>query len=233
MYAYKAILLIPAAICALAGCNMIKTPEPPPNTTITETPARQLPPRSAPRPPKPAPAPAAPAQRPKHQTPQPAAQPALAAETRQKTERSLATHQTEFDAAQKNRATNISRAAETINGKTVQPGETFSYNETVGPTIEKRGYKKDIIFVDGEKKEGVGGGVCQVSTTLFNAAESAGLEILERHDHSRPVTYAPTGKDAATSYGGIDFKFKNNKLFPIKIIATADNGKITVSLNQA
>ena len=143
----------------------------------------------------------------------------------------LASHETEFNEKETNRGNNISRAAQTINGHIVQPGETFSYNETVGPTNERRGYKKSTIFVEGEKKKGVGGGVCQVSTTLFNAAEDAGMTILERHDHSRPVDYAESGEEAATSYGGIDFKFKNEKSHPIVIHCSVGDGKIKVTIN--
>jgi len=143
----------------------------------------------------------------------------------------LATHETEFNAKEKNRKNNIARAAAAIDGHIVQPGEVFSYNETVGPTNERRGYKKGIIFVKGEKKEGVGGGVCQVSTTLYNAVDNAGLEILERHDHSRPVTYAEEGDEAATSYGGIDFKFKNDKSFPVMIHSSVNKGTISVTIS--
>ncbi|MCL2840404.1 MAG: VanW family protein [Defluviitaleaceae bacterium] len=142
----------------------------------------------------------------------------------------IGSHETEFDTDSKNRATNITVAAESINGHIVHPGQVFSFNETVGPTIQRRGYKKDIIYVDGEKKKGFGGGVCQVSTTIFNAAESAGMTIVERHDHSRPVGYAKPGKEAATSYGGIDFKFKNEKTHPVVIHCTTKNGKIYATI---
>jgi len=149
----------------------------------------------------------------------------------QQSKKELASHETEFNAKETNRGNNIARAAQSINGHVVQPGQTFSYNETVGPTNERRGYKKSTIFIEGEKKKGVGGGVCQVSTTLFNAAEDAGMTILERHDHSLPVTYAKSGEEAATSYGGIDFKFKNEKPYPIVINCTVGNGKIKVTIN--
>ncbi|MCL2405885.1 MAG: VanW family protein [Defluviitaleaceae bacterium] len=142
----------------------------------------------------------------------------------------LASHKTEFDANDKSRTTNITRASSSINGHIVQPGETFSYNQTVGPTIERRGYKEGTIFVQGEKKKGFGGGVCQVSTTLSIAADEAGMTIVERHDHSLPVTYAKEGEEAATSYGGIDFKFKNDKPHPVVIKSCVEGGTITVSL---
>jgi len=145
----------------------------------------------------------------------------------------LATHKTEFNAKDENRATNITRASSSINGQVVKPGETFSYNQTVGPTIERRGYEESTIYVDGEKKKGFGGGVCQVSTTLSIAADNAGMTITERHDHSRPVSYAKEGDEAATSYGGIDFKFKNEKPFPVVINSSVEGGTITVSICEA
>ena len=145
----------------------------------------------------------------------------------------LASHVTEYDANDKNRAHNIALAAKNIDGHVVKPGETFSFNEVNGPTGRNRGYKKSTIFIDGEKHKNYGGGVCQVSTTLFNAAERAGMTILERHDHSLPVGYAAKGKDAATSYGGLDFKFKNDKPHPIVINSTTDNGTVTVKISGA
>ncbi|MCL2360229.1 MAG: VanW family protein [Defluviitaleaceae bacterium] len=147
--------------------------------------------------------------------------------------RVLGTHTTEFNEKEENRVNNITRASNSINGHVIQSGETFSYNQTIGPTIERRGYKKGIIFVDGEKKEGVGGGVCQVSTTLSIAAEEAGMTITERHDHSRPVSYAEEGDEAATSYGVIDFKFKNEKPFPVVINSTVQGGMISVDIREA
>jgi vancomycin resistance protein YoaR len=89
------------------------------------------------------------------------------------------------------------------------------------------------VFNQGKESKGYGGGVCQVSSTLFNTAEKAGLEIVERHRHSKRVYYVPKGKDAATSYGGVDFKFKNTLAYPIKINARADDEKVTVSVIKA
>ena len=148
-------------------------------------------------------------------------------------QRELASHKTEFDTKAEGRANNITRASGSINGKVVKPGETFSYNETVGPTIESRGYEEGVIFVEGEKKKGFGGGVCQVSTTLSIAADNAGLTIIERHDHSLPVSYAKEGEEAATSYGGIDFKFKNELGFSVVINSSVEGGNITVSICEA
>ena len=145
----------------------------------------------------------------------------------------LSEFSTEFNPKDKNRANNLHLAASAINGAVVPPGEVFSYNETVGPTGEKYGYKKATIFIKGKKSKGYGGGVCQVSSTLFNAADLAGLEIVERHDHSRDVDYVPDGRDAATSYGGVDMKFKNTLAFPIKLSVTIMEGKITAEIWRA
>jgi len=147
--------------------------------------------------------------------------------------RELASHQTTFELSDEGRATNINKASSTINNHVVNSGETFSYNETVGPTIERRGYKEAVIFVEGEKEKGFGGGVCQVSTTLAIAADNAGMTITERHDHSRPVSYAQEGDEAATSYGGIDFKFKNEKPHPVIIHSKVEGGTITVTISEA
>ena len=244
-------LFIPAALLTitLSGCGVANHNNQPQRATPVRTSAqvnrpvdnvqRELPPPlpesrvAAPRQAVPVPsgAPARQRQRPQQIEQPEVAIPANQVEARNPVE--LATHETSFNVKEKDRNSNIERAAKTINGHIVQPGEVFSYKETVGPTNEKRGYKKGTIFVKGEKVEGVGGGVCQVSTTLYNAAANAGMTILERHDHSRPVTYAEEGEDAAISYGGIDFKFKNDKPFPVRINANAakEQGTISVTIS--
>ncbi|MCL2578128.1 MAG: VanW family protein [Defluviitaleaceae bacterium] len=147
---------------------------------------------------------------------------------------SAAHYETNFDTKDKGRASNVALAASTINNTIIQPGETFSFNDTIGSTTQERGYKKSIIFVDGKKSEGYGGGVCQVSTTLCNAAHRAGMTIIERHDHSRPVNYVGDGLQAATSHnGGLDFKFQNDTQHPVIIHAKAENGTISVSVGAA
>ena len=142
----------------------------------------------------------------------------------------LATYSTKFNGDNHPRVNNIRVAAQSINGTTIAPGETFSYNETVGPTTEARGYQKAEIFVAGQKKKGFGGGVCQVSSTIYNAATAAGLEITERHAHSKDVAYVPDNKDAATSYGVIDLKFKNTKNHPITIRSYVEGNEVVVEI---
>ena len=137
---------------------------------------------------------------------------------------------TKFDKKSFGRAENIRLSANAINQKEIKPGETFSFNNTVGPTNKQNGYKKAKIFVKGKKQTGYGGGVCQVSSTLYNAVLAANLEVIERHSHSKKVYYVDQDKDAATSYGGIDFKFNNNKDYTIKIISYIYNDTVTVAL---
>lgn len=140
---------------------------------------------------------------------------------------------TKYNTNNKNRAYNIEKAVKLLDGTTVKAGETFSYNDTIGDTSKKQGYKKAKIFIKGEETEGYGGGVCQLSSTLFNAAELADLEIVERHPHSKKVDYVGEGRDAATSYGGIDLKFKNTKQYPVTIHAAAQDGDLAVSIDPA
>lgn len=108
-----------------------------------------------------------------------------------------------------NRVGNITLACESINGISLADGEEFSFNKTVGQRSKERGYKDAPIIFHGEKSYGTGGGVCQVSTTVYMAALNAGLEINERHKHSENVSYAP-GTDATVVYGEKDLKFTNN-----------------------
>lgn len=108
-----------------------------------------------------------------------------------------------------NRVNNITIACGSINGISLQPEEEFSFNKIVGKRSKERGYKDAPIIFHGEKSYGVGGGVCQVSTTVYMAALNAGLEITEHHSHSESVAYAP-GTDATVVYGEKDMKFKNN-----------------------
>lgn len=115
------------------------------------------------------------------------------------------------------RVNNIILSSIAIDRIRIAPGEEFSFNDVVGVATPEKGYEKATIFLDGEKVKDYGGGICQVSSTLYNAALEAGLEITERHPHSMKVTYVPEGRDAATSMGSKDLKFINNFSFPIEI----------------
>lgn len=110
-----------------------------------------------------------------------------------------------------NRVFNIGLAISKLNGKTVKNGEEFSFNNTIGPMDEANGYKKAVGFdTNGKKIKVSGGGMCQISSTLYNSVLIAGLQVTERHPHSRRVYYVPKDKDATIYYGSLDFKFINN-----------------------
>lgn len=129
------------------------------------------------------------------------------------------------------RQNNIGITCKALSSKEVQPGETFSFCETVGKATTEKGYQKADIFVDGKKEQGLGGGNCQVSTTLYNAVlQTPELEVIERHQHSSYVPYIEKGKDAAVSYGSYDFKFKNNTKNVIKIVVENTSDNITAKL---
>lgn len=128
------------------------------------------------------------------------------------------------------RKTNISLAAKSCNGIILLPGETFSYNDVLGERTAARGYKAAGAYADGEVVEQLGGGICQVSSTLFSAVLHTNLEIVTRSNHSMPVSYLPMGMDATVSWGGPEFKFKNNLTYPIKIVASYSGGVISFKI---
>lgn len=130
----------------------------------------------------------------------------------------------------KNRNTNIRLSAEAINGKVVLPGETLSFNQCTGERTSEKGYREAGAIAGGVLIDATGGGVCQTSSTLFNAVVRADLEIIERSEHSWPSTYVPKGEDAAVDWPRLDFVFKNNRETPVFIIADYADQKITVSV---
>lgn len=117
---------------------------------------------------------------------------------------------TAFDPSLADRTHNIKLAAQAVSGNIISPGEIFSFNETVGERTEEKGYKEAQIFLDNQIVLGLGGGICQLSSTIYNLALLSDLEIVERVSHSLPVDYVPLGRDATINFGSIDFKFKNN-----------------------
>lgn len=134
---------------------------------------------------------------------------------------------TSFNPRNKKRSTNIQLAVEAINNHVVFPGDTFSFNSVVGKRTTEKGYEKAKVIVKGEYAEDIGGGICQVSSTLFNAVDSAGLKIVQRFSHSRQVPYIPPGRDATVSWYGPDFEFKNMYNQPI-LIQARTIGKLLV-----
>lgn len=136
----------------------------------------------------------------------------------------LSTYSTKYSASAVDRTTNLKLAASKINGTVLMPGETFSYNKVVGERTIAAGYKEAPIYVSGKVVDGVGGGICQITTTLYNAVVYANLEIVERTNHQFVPSYAPASRDATVVYGAIDFKFKNNRDYPIKLVCSVSNG---------
>lgn len=139
----------------------------------------------------------------------------------------LASYTTSFDPSLVNRSYNISVAAAAMDNLLVPPGEVVSFNAIVGPRDSTAGYREAPIIIDNQFEDGMGGGVCQVSSTLYNAVLLANLEIVERANHSLPVTYVPVGLDATVVYGAVDFKFKNNTGSYIFIKRSIGRGRLT------
>lgn len=126
------------------------------------------------------------------------------------------------------RTTNLKLACKAINGTIIQPGEVFSFNGVVGERTAAKGYKEATIFTGSSStSESLGGGVCQVASTMFNAALIGNLEIVERYQHSQRVAYCPLGRDAAIYWGSENFRFRNTTNYPIKIVMKCENGKLT------
>ena len=130
----------------------------------------------------------------------------------------------------KNRNTNIKLAAEAINGTVIKPGAEFSFNGTVGQRTEAKGYKGAAAYNNGEVVQEIGGGVCQVSTTLYNAVFRAGLEITYRRSHTFEPNYVTPGQDATVSWDQPDFKFRNNSSTAIGLKASYADQKVTISV---
>lgn len=140
---------------------------------------------------------------------------------------------TKFNLGDVNRSGNIKIAASYVNGTVVMPGEVYSMNKTLGPRLESKGYKEAPIIINGTHVPGLAGGICQVTTTVYNAALLANFPILERRPHQLRVGYVPAGRDATISGDAIDMKFKNTNKFPIYIKASVNQGSITVTIYGA
>ncbi|WP_052504415.1 VanW family protein [Rossellomorea aquimaris] len=137
---------------------------------------------------------------------------------------------TYFNKHNEERSQNIALATEEINNTVVFPGEVFSFNGVVGKRTKEKGYKKAPVIVKGELSEDIGGGICQVSSTLFNAVDQAGVKILERYHHSKRVPYVPQGRDATVSWYGPDFTFRNAYNQPLLIRAKVIGGQVVISI---
>jgi vancomycin resistance protein YoaR len=142
----------------------------------------------------------------------------------------LGIYTTYFNNSDINRTSNIRLAVDKINGTLLQPGEVFSYNAIVGPRDVRHGFKEALEIVNGEFVSGIGGGVCQVSSTLYNAVLYAGLQIVERTNHAKPLSYVPAGRDATVVYGYLDFQFANNSTAPILLLAEIEGGQLKMGV---
>lgn len=129
-----------------------------------------------------------------------------------------------------NRTNNLRLASNKINGKVLMPGETFSYNNVVGERTWAAGYRNAAIYENGQVVDGLGGGICQVSSTLYNSVLRSNLEVVERSNHMFKTSYLGGGLDATVAYGSLDFKFKNNRNYPVKIVSSVGGGYCTVQI---
>jgi len=129
-----------------------------------------------------------------------------------------------------NRLNNIVLASEAVNGYILEPGEEFSFNRIVGIRTAERGFKSAPAYSGGEIVQAIGGGICQVSSTIYSAIKDTDIRVTERHPHGRPVAYLPWGRDATVSWGSLDFRFINNTDYPLRIDAVVEGRTLTVQI---
>ena len=165
------------------------------------------------------------------QEPQPTEPPANEPAKSEPVETVLAEFSTTIKSRASNRLNNIQITCSKLNGTTIESGKSFSFCQTVGKATEEKGYKKADVIVDKQVTQALGGGNCQVSSTLYNAIlKVSDFKVTERHPHGKKVNYVPEGKDAAVSYGSKDLKFVNNTSNTIKIYASTDNKKVSIKI---
>ncbi|PLT29375.1 VanW family protein [Peribacillus deserti] len=142
---------------------------------------------------------------------------------------------TRFDSSVSGRTRNIELSAQAIHNVIIGTGDIFSFNTTVGPSDSAHGYQKAKEALNGKLVDGIGGGICQTSSTLYNAVDQLGVNYVEKHHHSLNVGYVPNGRDATVSYGGLDFRFENTLGVPfvIKTIIDKQNGRLTVEVRTS
>ena len=146
-------------------------------------------------------------------------------------ETELANFSTRIIDKDENRQNNIRLTCSKLNELTIDGGSTFSFLKSIGETTVEAGYKEADILINGKKTKGLGGGNCQVSSTLYNAVlKSEGLEVIERHEHDKKVPYIEKGKDATIAFPSLDLKFKNNSQNQIKIYTSTDGNSVTVKI---
>lgn len=140
----------------------------------------------------------------------------------------IAKFTTRYDASNIDRTTNLRLACQKLDNKIVIAGETFSYNKALGERTVAKGYRNAKVYENGEVVDGIGGGICQISSTLYNAVLMSNMKIVERRNHQFVTSYLPAGRDATVVYGLTDFKFQNTRTYAVKIKASVSNGIATV-----
>ena len=145
----------------------------------------------------------------------------------------VASYTTRFNSSVVGRSKNIELSAQAINNVILGVKDTFSFNSTVGPSDMAHGYQHAPEAVDGKLVDGVGGGICQTSSTLYNAIDKLGVAYVEKHHHSLHVGYVPTGRDATVSYGGLDFRFQNTTGVPLLLKAYIKSGALTIEVRTS
>lgn len=145
----------------------------------------------------------------------------------------VASYSTNFNSGVAGRTKNIELSAEAINNIILGEGDHFSFNTTVGPSDEAHGYQPAEEAINGKLVMGIGGGICQTSSTLYNAVDKVGVSYVEKHHHSVTVGYVPKGRDATVSYGGKDFRFENTTGIPLLVKANFGNGVLTIEIRTA
>lgn len=142
----------------------------------------------------------------------------------------LGSFSTPYNAKKVDRTHNLRLAVQAINKTVIMPGEIFSTDQTIGPRIAERGFREAPIFQDGEVTPATGGGICQIATTIYNAALLAGLPIVERHHHSQPVPYVAAGRDATVYAGQLDLRFRNDTGAPILLLAAISSSHVQIRI---
>lgn len=140
----------------------------------------------------------------------------------------LGSYTTYYDESNTTRTHNIEIASQKINGTLIKPGQVFSFNDVVGERTAEAGFDDAPVMIDGKLVPGIGGGICQVSSTLFNTALLSGMDIVERTPHFEPVSYIPDGRDATVAWGYLDFQFKNPYNHSIYVISIMENNELTI-----
>lgn len=157
-------------------------------------------------------------------------QPNISADDLKHLEVVLASYTTRFRASQRDRTHNLRLAINNLARAVVMPGDVFSFNKRIGPRLSEQGWRAAPIFIDGEVEPSTGGGICQVATTVYNAALLANLDTVERHHHSRPVDYAPSGRDATVYWGQYDLRIRNQLRHPVLIIGSIGDSSLTIKV---